>query len=482
MPSQYPIIFGTSGHRGIIGTSFTIDHIKAISIAIATLLNNSGTIAIGYDPREGNDPQLTPNSFTKICVDTLRSYGINVVFLTPFTPTPAVSWYVTQNHLQGGLILTASHNPPEYNGIKFNTPDGAPADTKTTTQIEMLANQYLQTTPPPAKKPGTLIIETAIPAFSAALHKTLTQLLGHSLTIQFPIVIDAKHGTAGYCWETLLKSTQSKLDIIHKTPDSHFGNINPNPTKIDTLTQLQHLQKTLNTPIAIANDPDSDRHVILDETGSPLTPEETTVIIGRYLLSKNIPLTEIISTVASSRLLKKFCVAHQLTYTETSVGFKYIATHLKKAKETAKIALGVESSGGFSASFHTLEKCGFLPGMILFYLLSETSTPLSQLKAELSGHYGHHNFQEIEFYFDPSQKQQIKDLISQSTIQNLTQKTKLEIATLNQEDGLKIILTNDDWLLIRLSGTEPIARIYAESNSQASTQKLLEIGKWFLTL
>ncbi len=481
----HPVTFGTSGHRGIIGKTFTQNHVKAISLAIATHLNQTSdtqpVVAIGYDPRHGNDPELSPDSFTKICVDALLSQGINIYFLTPFTPTPIVSWVITHKHLSGGIILTASHNPPEYNGIKFNTADGAPANTSITSAIELLANQYMSTSPPPTPTQGTLTTINPITAFTIDITHNLTTLLGKPLTIPFPIVIDAKHGTAGQVWKDLLTPhTTSTVQILHQIPDPNFGNITPNPTKIETLTKLKESQKGLNAPVAFSNDPDADRHVILDDTNTPLTPEETTVLIGEYLLSKNIPLTQVISTVASSRLLSQFCTQNHLTYTSTKVGFKYISTHLNQAKQQGQIAIGVESSGGFSTSFHTMEKCGFLPCLLILHLLTDTKTPLSQLKVALSIKYGTHCFAETEVHFNPSDKAAILTLTTQSTLQDLIQKTQLDIHHISQEDGLKLILKNNDWLLVRLSGTEPVARIYAESSTNSTTQSLLETGKELL--
>jgi len=482
---HYPVKFGTSGHRGIIGKSFTHAHVSAICKAIAVLLiktNPHPKVIIGYDPREGNNPLALHNTFTQTCIATLHANGVTPIFLPNYTPTPVVSWAITHYHLDGGIILTASHNPPEYNGLKFNTQKGAPADTETTSAIEKLANEFLNTSSPAHPHYTPSPTENIPLTFATELHKTLTQLITPNHPITFPIVIDAKHGAVGDFWEVILSQvTSSPFKIIHKAPDSQFKNIIPNPTKVESLGPLKKAQALLQAPIAIANDPDGDRHVILDETGTPLSPEETTVIIADYFMSKKIPLSEIITTVASSRLIKKFCIQHSLNYSETPVGFKYIATYLNSAKSTKKIAFGVESSGGFSASFHTMEKCGFLPALLIIYILADTQKSLSQLKSKLKSDFGQDYFVEVEHPFNATQQQRIQALLKTSTLTDLRLKTSLSIEKIDTQDGLKLSLPNDDWVLIRLSGTEPIARIYAESASLETANHLIATAKLLLS-
>ncbi len=478
MTTHKPIQFGTSGHRGIIGESFTIAQVIAIAHAVADMLletKSSPKLIVGYDPRTGNDPKRANGSFTHAVTKTLASRGVQVLFCKTYTATPVISWAIQHLELDGGLILTASHNPPNYNGIKFNPANGAPAPSDVTDQLQIRANQHLQH--PEAQINNKLAIQiiNPIPEFAKALLQSLSKI-NSTPNRQISVTIDAKHGTAASVWKELLPHLPIITStIIHEDSRSDFGNISTNPTDYSQLTDLI----SAHTDISIAHDPDSDRHAILDEMGNPLTPEEICALLAEYALQKGLPLTGLVTTLASSGLIKAAAKKHHLAYTETPVGFKHIAPELEKACHNHEIAFGVESSGGFSTSFHTLEKCGFLPAVMLILYLSEITTPLSELRNQLYDGYENHHFGEISHAFNPSHKETIITSCQTATSESLQPFFSQPIETLDQRDGLKIIFTSTDWALIRLSGTEPIARIYAESNTETITSKLIkELQNW----
>ncbi|MSR88168.1 MAG: hypothetical protein EXS67_00755 [Candidatus Margulisbacteria bacterium] len=478
MTTHKPIQFGTSGHRGIIGDSFTIAQVIAIAHAVADMLLKTKSppkLIVGYDPRTGNDPKRSDGSFTHAVTETLASRGVQVFFCETYTATPVISWAIQHLKLDGGLILTASHNPPEYNGIKFNPANGAPAPSDVTNRLQARANQHLNH--PAAQINHKLPIQIITPMANFA--KTLLQNLStfnSTPNRQISVTIDAKHGTAASVWKELLPHLPIITShIFHEDPRSDFGNIPTNPTDYAQLTEL----RSAHTDISIAHDPDSDRHAILDEKGDPVSPEEICVLLAEYALQKGLPLTKLVTTLASSGLIKAVAKKHQLTYTETPVGFKYIAPELEKARNNNQIAFGVESSGGFSASFHTLEKCGFLPAVMLILYLSEITTPLSELRNSLYSRYGNRHFCETTHPFNPSHKEKIITSCQTATSESLQPFFSQPIESLDQRDGLKIIFSSSDWVLIRLSGTEPIARIYAESGEEIINAKLIkELQNW----
>lgn len=478
--SEKEISFGTSGHRGIIGKTFTEAHVRAICRAIADFVKKESPapkIAVGYDPRQGNDPALGNGSFTRIVTDTLTENGVNVYFFESYTPTPVVSWYVRHHQLNGGIILTASHNPPEYNGIKFNPSNGAPAPTQITSGLEAAANAYLREKdkkPAQRQADGSLTKISGIEEFSSRMKQNLESVLGNLPNIStIPVVIDAKHGTAAATWQAIARVYGlTRYPIIHEIPSSTFNNIETNPTKYDHLNELRQVLESNHAKAAFAHDPDCDRHVILDETGTPMIPEETAILIMDHFITKNVPLYGIATTVASSRLVRSAAQKHHIAYEETKVGFKYFAPFLEEAIENNKTGIAVESSGGFSTSFHTLEKCGFLPCVLTMIILAERNLPLSTLRNELKEKYGHSVFEEVEYHFANEKKVIISDFISSNQLEPIARHFDRKIRNLNKKDGLKIIFSNNDWVLIRLSGTEPLARIYAESNTKLEAQRL----------
>ncbi|MCP4051117.1 MAG: hypothetical protein GY730_10485 [bacterium] len=480
------ISFGTSGHRGITGSDFTIKHVEAITLAISDYvlnINPDPSIAIGYDPRPGNSPRLEENSFTKETCDILLSRGINVHFFDFYVPTPLISWYIKEKGLDGGIILTASHNPPVYNGMKFNPANGAPAPSEVTKEIEISANNYFnQNNKPAAKMKGTLKKVNADNEFAKSIIEQCQKYcsFNNSDFSNLSVAIDAKHGTVSSVWDNLMNMLNIKYHILNKEPLTDFGGVEANPTKYSTLKDLRKKQKELSAQAAFANDPDGDRHVILDEDGKQLTPEETTVIIMDYFITKKTTLTGIATTVASSRLIKIAAQQNKLNFIETAVGFKYFADFLEKAKNNNQTALGVESSGGFTASFHTLEKCGYLPCILMLFIIKDTGKKISRLKEDILKKYGKTVFKEIEYRFLPDKKETLVKLfssISQNTVNNsFTENLKAIVKT----DGIKLVFDSNDWVLFRLSGTEPVARIYAESDNDKSAETLIQQAKIFL--
>jgi len=478
---EYPVRFGTSGHRGILSLSFTTLHVEAIARAIAQYLSEQSTnpqIVVGYDPRTGNSPTLSPGTYTQVVTDALINEGITVKFLDDYAPTPLVSWVVDFQGIEGGLVLSASHNPPNYNGIKFNGAEGAPAPTRITETIEQVANQFLANPKPYKKKPGKLQYVNFSKHFCSFTVQQIfetCQLKPVTLS-QIPIVVDAKHGTVAKIWQLFFDQLGLKsFNILHPEPISDFAGLDPNPTHPTSIATLRAAQKDLKGSIACANDPDGDRHIILDEKGNLLRPEEISIIILDFLNKRNCPLLGIASTVASSSIVQQAAERLDIEYLETPVGFKYFTSFLKQAKNLNQHALAVESSGGFSGSFHTLEKCGFLPILLILLIMHNEEKSLHDLHQSCLNTYGKRFFYENSFKVISSKKNAMIQKIHEMTIQDFNKIFDQPIKNISRKDGSKILFENGDWVLIRISGTEPLARIYCESQIEKSLNNLINL-------
>lgn len=469
------ISFGTSGHRGIIGDSFTIEHVKAIAFAIADLLKYGDTVIIGYDTREGNAPTDTP-SYTATLAHCLQDKGIRAIVCDQPTPTPVISWAIRHYDYQGGIILTASHNPPEYNGLKFNPANGAPAPKEITNRIETLGNTYLES----SITPGSYSLEETNldESFAETIKETLTTYFPGT-TLSKPVSIDTKHGACAPTWSAIGEACDITFNIVHEAHRSDFGGIEPNPTDTKGLQELQKKITITNALCGIANDPDGDRHIVVDENGVPLTPEETTTIIADYFVSQGAPVDGIATTVASSQLIKSFCKTYSLKVYETAVGFKYFAPFIEASEEKSTLLFAVESSGGFSMSGHTLEKCGFLPGLLLAYIAESQKASISQLKENILTKYGNFIFIEETFRYNEADKPTLQSVFKAPNETDL-KNTFNSIHSVDLTDGVKVVIDDSSWVLMRLSGTEPISRIYAESTSQDTSQSLIQHAKDFL--
>ncbi len=465
------ITFGTSGHRGIIGTSFTTQHIVSIAIAIARYFKAHGIdhpkVLVGYDTRAGNSPRLDENTYTYGLTQTLIKYKIQVDFCDSFAPTPLISWAVKEHDYHLGIILTASHNPPNYNGIKINDSNGAPASVEITHWIQREANALFDSADVTQislpKKPVNKINYNQ--GFVDQLQKIVKQ------TFQLPFsdfsdeyVIDPKCGSAIHIWKLL---TASAIGTIHWKNDRFSSDFNfeiPNPTSKDTIKTLGTLCKEKQC-VAFSNDPDADRHAMVDELGNSVSPEKIAGIIIHYCMKNGISIASVATSLANSTLVKKICTHHDIQCHETNIGFKYFTPFLLNSNNQNKLTLGIESSGGFSVSPHTFDKCGFLPILLILGIMKKTTTKLHELSKEIDEQFSEFTFVEDALELPNTSDLDIKERLSikKPTLDRLF---NLDIATINYNDGLKITFPNDDWVLCRPSGTEPLVRIYAESNNK----------------
>ena len=469
--SLMQISFGTSGHRGIIGESFTVAHISAIAAAVAMVLREQRqplTLAIGFDPREGNCPDLTPGSYTAALVDRLVAMGVDVVLSESFCATPVISWAVPTFGFGGGFMLTASHNPPNYNGVKFNVASGAPAPQAVTSRIQELGNAILSGALAweLADQKGTVSRQSFIAPFVAALRERVAAFwpLGSAA-----VAVDARHGTAGQVWAEISRQFGHRVTVALADPRADFGQLEPNPTAGGVLTELGERVVRDSIDFGVAHDPDSDRFVIVDDTGQVVSAEVICSIILDQLCRAGASVYGVATTVASSGLVAAVANHHKVRFEETVVGFKHFSGFFDDARAASQVGLAVESSGGFSISTHVYEKCGFLPAVMVAAIVSHTGKSVSVLMDELVAQYPPFHFVERSFTVSAEAMATLRSQIADSD-----REWPLEgVVAVNRADGLKL-MTNTGWVLCRLSGTEPVVRVYAESESEAAAMRLLQ--------
>ncbi|NDC82433.1 hypothetical protein EB093_02045 [bacterium] len=446
------IQFGTSGYRGILGESFTATHVNLISDAIAQWMHAHGLsrLFIGYDPRRGNS--LDEASLVRSAASVLIAHGIDVMLSETPVPTPLVSWAVRYGGFHGGLIFTASHNPPEYNGIKFNPPPGGPAMTDVTSAIEALIGVG---SPPSNRNLGPITTGSLLAPFGEYLRGYVRQL-GYGEG-GLPIIVDARHGTAGPLWRWIDGSGGVVIqDLLHGDMRSDFGGLEPNPTDPNVIDELGKIVRERGARFGVAHDPDTDRHAIVDNNGSPVSPEIISAIVLLDWVQSGVNCDGIVSTVASSGVARAMCDRLEKSYIETPVGFKYFTPHFESARSRL---IGVESSGGLSVSDYLFEKCGFLPALLVAGVSIRKNMSISMLVEEVELIVGKRIFTEAKFSFDSSKR---NDLMAQ--LRHLSALPGVPVASeVSRVDGTKWIYSDGSWILIRLSGTEPVGRIYCES-------------------
>lgn len=466
------IKFGTSGHRGVIGEGFTRRHVWAVGRATFDVLGLARPrILIGYDSREGNSVRLDKGSFTEALVRTLIGLGGEVYFCDSPTPTPVVSWMIETNGFDGGFILTASHNPPEYNGLKFNPKNGAPASVGVTDELTRRANDYFASAEDEtvylsgAQVDSGFFLVDGPKKFVADLVQKVRNILSSGFSGS--MVADVSHGACGRTWKLLGEELGIEIDVLRGEPRSDFGGIIPNPTDSERIRELGDSVLKTGAVLGVGNDPDGDRHVLVDETGKFVSPEIVTCIILTHFCEYGLDVFGVASTLASSGIVRKVCEGLGIRYEETGVGFKYFTGFLESARESGKIGLACESSGGFSTSFHTLEKCGFLPVVLILRIMNRSGKRLSELAGETVGAYGDLVFEERAV----SGNVDLEALKKASVIHP----RGAFLREVLDFDGVKFCFENGDWVLVRPSGTEPLVRVYAESNDMGVSGELLDI-------
>ncbi len=448
------IEFGTDGWRARL-EEFTDQRVRAVGQAVATYLDDmeiDGDVAVGYDAR------ATSRGFAEELSRVLCANGRTVLLPERDCPTPLLAWAIVDRELAGGLMVTASHNPPEYNGVKFIPTDGAPALPDVTEAIEARLA-------PPDPLPDNARGHVHQVDFAASHAEHVLDLVGGAdcdlsgLTV----VYDAMHGSGRGVTDTLLERAGATVERVRCDHDPTFGGTPPEPSP-------EHLGEVLDAvedaDLGIANDGDADRVAIV-------TPERGFVDENLLFAAFYDHLLEpdpgpAVRTVSTTFLIDRIAEAHGQTAVEVPVGFKWVA----KAMAEHDALIGGEESGGFSIRDHVREKDGVLAGLLAAVMAAER--PLDERVDDLLDTHGQIHQSKVSIDCpDPEKDRVLEDLAA-----NLPDAVAGErIERVNDADGYKVLLADGSWLLVRPSGTEPKLRIYAEAESEARVRDLLDSGR-----
>ncbi len=461
------IRFGTGGWRAVIGKGFTSRNVKRVAHAIALYLSEKGMkdrgIVIGYDNR------FMSEEFAKIAAEVLIGNNVKVFMTRSAIPTPLVTFTVLRKGAGGGLIVTASHNPPEYNGIKFETEDGMPAPVDVTEKIERMANSVDPSTIPwfPFKtgiEKGFISVEDFRGPYLDYLEEKID--VGSIKKKQLRVCFDTMYGSGTSTIQMALISARCDLTILHGRRDPLFGGKSPAPSK-ESLTYLIDTMKNGGYDVGIAVDGDADRIALVDEKGNFLHPNDVLVILYNYLHEIKGMKGPAVRNVATTHNLDLLAKKIGERVIETPVGFKHIA----KAMIESGAIIGGESSGGITFKDHIMEKDGVYTAMLVLEMLSKMDMKLSEIVESVKeklGKWYHYHQENLEL--TPSLKVSAVRFMEG----DLDSISDLKVVEINRIDGVKYILEDGSWVLLRLSGTEPLLRIISESWSEEEARKLVE--------
>ena len=463
-----PIRFGTSGWRAIIADEFTFANVRLAVAAIAGYVlsrSKSPVLLVGHDTR------FFSEEFARTAAEVLQAHGARVLLCDAAAPTPAIAHEILRRGCDGGINFTASHNPAAYHGLKFSGPDGGPALPEVTRDIEARAERLAAHPPKASAGHPTSGIERVSPREPYLARLAELVRFDAIRKANLHIVCDALHGCGAGYLDRVLASHGVRATAIRTNRDVLFDGTGPDVSEAN-LAPLKAAVLESGAHAGLATDGDADRFGILDSDGTWFSPNHILALLYDYLIETRGWQMPAARSVATTHLLDAIAHKHGTTVFETPVGFKYIGELIKQDK----IALGGEESAGLSIRGHVPEKDGILAGLLVAEMIAVRQAPLREQLKALFGRAG------AEFW--PLRANlHLADELKTRTVQRLKgdvhkfhgRRVKQTVRT----DGVKLIFEDGSWILMRLSGTEPLLRLYTEAKSIEASQRLAyETTEW----
>ena len=452
------IKFGTSGWRAIIAEDFTVANVRravsGIAKYVASKQPNGARVIVGRDPRYMGE------RFVSIAAEVLSSHGVQPLVIAEPAPTPAISYEVIRSKADGAINFTASHNPPEYSGIKFSTLDGAPALPEVTSAIESLiaTNGASHSAAQAKATPGSIDPK---PAYLARLKEIVDLQLIRTSGLK--VVFDPLWGAARGYSDELLRDAGVPVSTVHDVRDVLFGGHAPEPED-HLLNEMRQQMKETGARIGIATDGDADRFGIMDEDGTFIQPNYIIAVLFDYLVESRGWKNGVAKSVSTTNMINALAEHHGVPLYETPVGFKYIGELIKQDK----IAIGGEESAGLSIRNHVPEKDGVLAGLLCCEAVASRKKSIGRQIKDLFGKVGSFYARRENFSLTPEVKAKFTSKMKSDPAELSGRKIKQAV----RADGLKLVLDDGSWVCYRVSGTEPVVRIYSEASSEKGLDSL----------
>src|SRR5215467_11477370 len=459
-----PIKFGTDGWRAIIAEEFTFENVRRAAQAAAeyfkTVEGHERAVFVGFDVC------FQSKAFARAAAEVLAENDLRVIMLDRPYPTPYVSFEVRRRRFAGGVMITASHNPPAFNGFKVKAHFGGSATPAITARIE--ANLA-------GAKPRDYTgqpIETIAPESYYFDHlKSLVDWdrIGKS---GLKVVVDSMHGCGGYILEQLLRDTSCKVQTIRGNPDPLFGGINPEPM-MPQLEPLGEAVRKTSSHVGLATDGDADRLGIVDETGQYVNTLQTLSLLLLHVYRTKGWRGAVARTFSQSLLIPRIASKFGLELFERPIGFKNIGELMLERE----ILIGGEESGGIGLSRHLPERDGIFINLLFLDLLAATSKSCTQLIREMWSEFGEFHYDRRDLHVPIEAGQAVVEKLRTTPPATFAGRRVREVGTL---DGSKVFLDNDSWILFRQSGTEPLLRVYCEAPSPSAVGEIMSAGLKFV--
>jgi alpha-D-glucose phosphate-specific phosphoglucomutase len=463
------IRFGTSGWRAVLADEFTMENVRRAVTGIARYVESRNS----KSPKllVGRDPRFMGETFVAEAATILAGHGVTPLVIPEAAPTPAIAYAVITRKTEGSINFTASHNPPEYNGIKFSTPDGAPALPEVTKAIEKeIAAVNLQSSDGLGKEAVASEEVDVRPDYL----KRLAELVDLPAIKQsgIKVVFDPFWGAARGYSDNLLRDNGVSVATVHDYRDVLFGGHAPEPEG-KLLDDCRARMKETGAAIGICTDGDADRFGIVDQDGTFIQPNYVIALLFDYLLQTRGWKTGVGKSVATTNMLNAIAEKNKLELHETPVGFKYIGELIKQDK----ITIGGEESAGLTIRGHVPEKDGIIAGLLCCEMVATRKKSMQELLRELFGKVGSFYPVRENFRLTP----EVKEKFTKKVTADPKDFSGRKVAKVVRTDGLKLILDDGSWVAYRLSGTEPVVRVYTEARSESDSARLSDAAKqWVL--
>lgn len=461
------IKFGTSGWRAIVAEDFTLANIRRAVAGIAQYVagqNGPKTVLVGRDPR------FLGETFVAEATKVLAAHGVTPLVIPEPAPTPAIAYAVRRLKTGGSINFTASHNPPEYNGIKYSTPDGAPALPEATGQIEANIRALGGDVPAPADSGKEFERVDVKPDYLKRLAELVDLAAIRKAGIK--VVFDPFWGAArGYTCH-ILREHGVETATVHDFRDVLFGGHAPEPDD-HLLDACKAKMKETGAAIGVATDGDADRFGIVDADGTFIQPNYVIALLFDYLVETRGWKNGVAKSVATTNLVNALAERYGVPLYETPVGFKYIGELINQDK----IAIGGEESAGLTIRGHVPEKDGVIAGLLAAEMVAVRKCSLEEQLRRLFATVGSFYPNRENFRLTPEVKEKFTEKIKRDPAEIGGRK----VAEVVRTDGLKLILADGSWVCYRLSGTEPVVRVYSEARQESDRQPLSRAAKdWVL--
>ena len=460
------IRFGTDGWRGVIAEDFTFANVRKVACAIARYVVRAekpgAGVLVGYDNRYGSE------RFARAAAEAVSMAGMPVSIAEKACPSPALSLLVRQRGAAGGIMITASHNPYKWNGVKFKASYGSSALPSIVAQVE---------------KELALVLANGVPSLPARPDQidTLDMISPYLDTIdklvdweriraaKFRFVADPMHGSASGLLRELMTRHGVACDEIRGARDPLFGGVNPEPIE-PHVAALRQAVLAGKYDAGLCADGDGDRIGAMDRDGTFITPHQIFSILLWHLAGTRKISGDVAKTFSSTKMLDKIAEKYGRQIFETPIGFKYICELMLERD----ILLGGEESGGIGTKLYLPERDATVMALLLVEVMAWHRKSLGELVAQLHEEFGEHHYGRIDLELKPGQKERAIEHFSGPKVKGLLD---WEVARREDLDGIKLYLADAGWLMLRASGTEPMLRVYSETRSPAATRKILDAAK-----